>query len=129
METKEMTPAYLYRLADEAGREAVEALQVRPMVVTQRENPLDDTSAIKKAWYVEDGVCGFAELNIRPATCKFAKWMVSNGHARKDSYKGGICYWISQYGQSMQKKEAYAQAFSEVLKKHGITVYVYSRMD
>lgn len=123
-------PAALYKMADEAGRKAVEALQVSPMIVTQRENPFDDTSALKKAWYVSDGVCGFAWVNIKPATSKFAKYLVSIGIARKDSYYGGICVWVRDYGQSMQKKEAYAHAFADVLRINGIEkVYASSRMD
>lgn len=119
----------IFEMADKAGCEAVERLYVRPMVVTQHTNQFDDTSPIERSWFVEEGVCGFSEINIKPANGKFAKWLVVNGYARKDSYKGGICYWISQYGQSMQKKEAYANAFAAILKMNGINSYVYSRMD
>ena len=119
----------IYKMADEAGRKAVEALNVRPMVVAQRENPFDDTSAIKKAWFVEDGVCGFAWCNIKPANGKFAKYLVSIGVARKDSYAGGVCLWVSDYNQSMQRKEAYAFAFARVLQANGIKAHASSRMD
>ena len=45
------------------------------------------------------------------------------------AYEGGYKYWVSVGGQSMQKKEAFAYAFAEVLQKHGLTVYAGSRMD
>ena len=37
--------------------------------------------------------------------------------------------WIGDYGQSMQRKEAYAYTFASVLQKHGIECHGMSRMD
>jgi hypothetical protein len=120
----------IYTKADDAGRKAVEALQVRPMVVTRRDNPMDDNSPVVQSWYVEDGVCGFAWVNIKPANSKFAKFLLRNGLARKDSYYGGVTVWVSDYNQSMQKKEAYAHAFAKVIRECGIDkCYASSRMD
>jgi hypothetical protein len=120
----------LFNLADAAGKAAVKALNVRPMVVSQRENPFDDNSKVVQSWFVEDGVCGFAWVNIKPANSKFCKWLLANHRARKDSYSGGVTLWIGDYGQSMQKKEAYAHAFAKVLRDNGVTkCYASSRMD
>lgn len=120
----------LFNKANKAGCDAVAALQVRPMTVTQRENPMDDNSPVVRSWYVEDGVCGFSWVNIKPANSKFCKWLVANGIARKDSYYGGVTIWVSQFNQSMQKKEAYAYAFTKTLNDNGIEkAWAHSRMD
>jgi len=118
----------LYMRAHEAGMEAASRVQVRPMVVYQRANPLDDTSPVTRTWYVEDGVCGFAWITIKPANSKFAKWLIQKGYARH-AYGGGVSIWVSLFNQSMQRKEAYAYAFAEVLRNAGIRAYAGSRMD
>ena len=51
------------------------------------------------------------------------------GIGKTDSFEGGYMIWISAYNQSLQKKEAYAVAFAEVLSKNGIRAYAMSRMD
>ena len=120
----------IYEMADKAGQEAVERLVVRPMVVSQHTNPMVDSSPVARSWFVEDGVCGFAWVNVKPAHSKFAKFLVVSGLARKDTYNGGVTLWVSQYNQSLQKKEAYAYAFAKVLRDNGIEkAYADSRMD
>lgn len=108
----------LYEEADEAGRKAAEESKPVPMQVIQRENPLDDSSAIVKAYEpVEGGVCGFAWVNIRPGNHPFCNWLKKNDLARKDSYYGGVSIWVHEFEQSMTRKEAYAHAFAKVLNK------------
>lgn len=65
---------------------------------------------------------------MRPATCGFAKWLKEHKGARV-GYQGGMEFWIRGYGQSMQKKEAYAHAFAKVVSEAGISAYGDSRMD
>lgn len=109
----------IYAEAHSAGMAAVKALDVVPMVVSGHANQMDDSSPVVKQWYVADGVCGFASVHIGPANKPFAKYLVDiQNVAKKDSYNGGIYIWISDFGQSMQKKEAYARAFAEVIKGH-----------
>jgi hypothetical protein len=108
----------IYRLAVEEGKKAALALTPIPMVV----------SGYGQEYFVADGVCGFAWVNIRPGTSSFAKWLVKQGIARK-SYYGGVDIWISDYGQSMQKKEAHAYAVADFLKAQGIIAQGMSRMD
>ena len=114
--------------ADAAGKAAVAKLNVVPMVVGQHANQMDDNSPVVKQWFVADGV------HIKPANKPFAKYLVDFGPAKKDSYNGGIYIWIGDYGQSMQKKEAYARAYADVIKAHaeklGLKhVWSESRMD
>ena len=120
--------------ADAAGKAAVAKLNVVPMVVGQHANQMDDNSPVVKQWFVADGVCGFASVHLGPANKPFAKYLVNFGPAKKDSYNGGIYIWIGDYGQSMQKKEAYARAYADVIKAHaeklGLKhVWSESRMD
>jgi len=118
----------IYIQAHDAGNNAVTQTTVTPMIVTQAANPLDDSSAVVNAWIVNDGVCGFANVIIKPATSKFAKFLVANQLARKH-YAGGVSMSIRDFNQSLTKKEAYAYAFAKVLNDNGITAYVDSRMD
>jgi len=118
----------IYIQAHDAGNNAVTQTTVTPMIVSQHANPLDDGSETIKQWYVEDGVCGFASVIIKPANSKFAKFLVANQLGRK-AYGGGVSMSIRDFNQSLTKKEAYAYAFSKVLNDNGITAYVDSRMD
>ena len=118
----------IYSQAHHKGNAAVETTTVIPMVVQQRENPLNDDSELIREYFVSDGVCGFASVNVKPANCKFAKFLVANGLGRK-AYNGGVSMSVRDFNQSLTKKEAYAYAFASVLNEHGIKAFVESRMD
>jgi hypothetical protein len=120
--------------ATEAGRKAVAACTPRPMVVS--EVGLDDKPYPgSKSYFVEDGVCGFAWVMVRPATTAFAKWLKTlprTGEYLEPRYDGclkGISIWIIVGNQSMQKKEAYAEAMAKVLEAHGFRASAGSRLD
>ena len=118
----------IFYSAHNAGNAAVTQTAVTPMIVSQQANPLNDNSETVKQWVVNDGVCGFASVIIKPANSKFAKFLVANQLARKH-YAGGVSMSIRDFNQSLTKKEAYAYAFSKVLNDNGITAHVDSRMD
>ena len=118
----------IFQAAHNAGNVAVQAASITPMIVQHRANPLDDTSAVQRQWLVNDGVCGFASVIVKPANSKFAKFLVANGLGRK-SFSGGVSMSIRDFNQSLQKKEAYAHAFASVLNDYGIKAYAESRMD
>lgn len=119
----------IWRLADIAGRAAVEALNVVPMTVIQRANPLDDSSPVTQSWHVPDGVCGFAYIRSKGNTA-FGRWMKRATAARRDSYAGGVYVSVHEFGQSYQKKDAYARAFVKELVDNGIDgVWSESRLD
>jgi hypothetical protein len=114
----------------QAGVNAANKCNVVPMLVGTPTTLLgSDLDTSKPVEYVSEGVCGFAWVNVKPGTSAFAKWLVKNGMARSDSYYGGVCIWIGEYSQSMQRKEAHAYAMAEVFTKHGIRAYGASRMD
>ena len=124
------TSETIYAEAHAAGMTAGDGCTPTPMVVGQPTTPLgDDIDYEKDTYYVEDGVCGFAWINIKPARGAFVKYLKENHIGRKDSYYGGYTIWVSGFGQSLTRKENYARAFTEVLRKNGLTAYNMSRMD
>jgi hypothetical protein len=125
----DLTCEQLYSLADTTARAAVANMQVQAMTVREHANPLDDSSAVVRQYHVEDGICGFAWVKINPARGKFVNWLKKNKIGKTDAFEGGYMIWISDYNQSMQKKEAYACVFSKVLSDNGIRAYAMSRMD
>lgn len=56
---------------------------------------------------------------------------VAVNRPRTDGYYGGVSIWVGGFGQSVQRKEAYANAFAEVLNERveGVRAYAGSRMD
>lgn len=138
-----------------AGLEAVQKAQVVPMIVGEAVDLFSNKMRTDRPQYfVADGVCGFAWVKVitkmksswpnynRKLNVQFANWLKAQGKvdrmARKyddimlpddNAYNGGVDIWISVGDQSMQKKEAYAHAFAEVLCKAGIFAYAQSRMD
>jgi hypothetical protein len=116
--------------AVEAGKAAGNGAKPAPMFLVEPSNPLaKGYSPPKAAWHVPEGVCGFAWVNVSPGNCSFAKWLVKNGFARK-AYGGGVDIWISDFGQSMERKEACANAVAEVIRNEvGVKAYARSRMD
>lgn len=85
-----------------------------------------------KAWLVAEGVCGFAWLVVTPATSSFARWCAKKNIGYK-AYQGG---WtisandlVPNAGQSYERKLAAMTAAAAVLRGHGITCRVDSRLD
>ncbi len=129
MPTKSEFPS-LYLAAHRAGTIAGEALNPVPMIVEEHAQPMNDSSPVVKSWYVPQGVCGFAWVTL-PGRTAFAKYLVSEGVGRKgDSYSPGVKVWVRGFGQSYEKKSAYAAAFAGVLANAGIVgVYPGGRLD
>jgi hypothetical protein len=115
--------------AQKAGLEAGNLHRPTPMYVVEHENPLDDNSPIKTAYPpVMGGVCGFAWVHFPRGNSRFVNFLKKKnlGHS---GYPKGYDYWISDFGQSMEKKLKYAAAFSKVLNDAGIVCYAESRLD
>jgi hypothetical protein len=120
----------LYAKAREAGLAAGKGAKPEPMYVVQRADPLDDSSRIVKAYApVADGPCGFAWVTVKPGNSRFANWLKANGLGHTDHYYGGVSVWVRDFGQSYERKGAYAGAFAKVLSDAGITAYAMDRMD
>ena len=124
------TPQEIYSQAHSEGMRAGHGCTPTPMVVGQPTTPLgNDIDYDKETYYVSEGVCGFAWVNIKPNRGKFVKFLKDNNIGRKDNYYGGYTVWVGEFGQSMARKENYARAFTKVLSDNGITAYNMSRMD
>jgi hypothetical protein len=67
---------------------------------------------------VSDGVCGFAYVTIRPRTCKLARFAVDCGW-RSNSWHKRIELSIQEFGQSLARKEAFAEAFTKRMHELG----------
>lgn len=123
--------AALYRAAVEAAKKAVDACTPVPMVVREADGLSDRPKPGGKEWFVADGVCGFAWIEMR-GTSSFARWAKAQEIGRVYS-SGGL--HISAFtldrriNQSLQKGEAAARAAAEVLRAGGVECYPNSRID
>jgi hypothetical protein len=83
-----------------------------------------------RAKYGEPGYCGFAWVNVPvKASTKLGRALKTVGFRK--SYSGGLDLWNpgGSFTQSMDIKEAGAQAYAETLRKFGIEAYMSSRAD
>lgn len=78
-------------------------------------------------WRVDDGACGFAWISFAGNTA-FGRWAKKQGIARPH-WPSGLCVWVSEFGQSVDRKTAYAGAYARVLNDAGIAAYAGSRLD
>ena len=79
------TPQEIYTEAHSAGMAAGHGCTPTPMVVGTPTTALgDDIDYTKDTYYVADGMCGFAWINIKPARGKFVKFLKDNNIGRKD---------------------------------------------
>lgn len=117
--------------AKRAGEAAAQAMTPTPMIVQQRHNPLDDSSPVIREYApIEGGVCGFAGIRVFPGNSRLANVLKAMGLASRDSYYGGVYWSIRAYGQSYERKMAYAGAAAAVLRDAGIEqVYADGRLD
>ena len=122
MKKETITVSELLNQAEAAGLKA--GLEVSTNSVTFKDTHSGQT------YDVAEGMCGFAWVNISPARGKFVNYLKKLGKGHK-SYHGGWDYWVSslELGQSIERKEAYATAFANVLKEWGINAMMMSRLD
>ena len=104
-----------YQAGIEAGKNAMPI----PMYVIDQGIPIDR---------IDDGACGFAWITVRPANSSFAIWAKKQGIMRT-MYGGGVTYWVSSFGQSVDRKAAFAGAFAKVLRENGIQATAGDRLD
>jgi len=104
--------------AYKAGIEAGKNARPIPMYVIDQGIPIDR---------IDDGACGFAWIAF-PGNTSFGKWAKKQGLARSH-YPSGLCIWVSEFGQSVDRKDAFAGAYAKVLKDNGIDAYAGSRLD
>lgn len=109
-----------------AAGDAWRACEPAPMVVTD--------AARGQAWIVSEGVCGFANVIVRPGGSSFARWLSKNDLARPHYY-GGLSVSVydlcadSRGSQSYDRKVAAARAAAKVLTEGGVRATVDARLD
>ena len=106
--------------AHRAGMAAGQAARPDQMVVV-------DPSG--RRYSVPDGPCGFAWVRF-PNRGKFARWALASGLAKKSIVFPGLIIRVHEFGQSIDRKEAYAQAYAASLHDSlGIDATYGSRLD
>ena len=70
-------------------------------------------------WRVDSGPCGFARVEVRPRNTAFARWLVQYAGWMSSDFHKCVYMNISDYGQSMERKETFAQAFADCLTRLG----------
>lgn len=118
--------------------------QIEDIVVEAQQAGADAAQAFVDNWTAQTGgnqygepmYCGFAWVNIYEYAGKKLDGRTKAGKAMKaagirQDYTGAYQIWNpgNWRGQSMDVKEAAAQAAAEVFKKHGFTAYMGSRAD
>lgn len=118
----------LHARAHQAGLDAGNAAIPAPMVVEEHLHPMDDTSPVIYRETVNEGICGFAWIIVRPGNGAYAKWMRRVLSTRR-GFEGGEQLTVFGFGQSLTRKDAYADAYSKVLRDAGVRAYGMSRAD
>jgi hypothetical protein len=114
-----LSEAQLFAAAHAAGMAAGNAAVPTPMTVV-------DTISGHVYLPVAAGVCGFAWINV-PGNSAFGRYAKKRGYSK--GYPSGINIWVREFGQSYERKMAYAQAFAAVLKEAGVKAYASGRLD
>ena len=115
------TVAEVAEMAHRAGLAAGNSVIPTPMVVV-------NSTTEQIVDIVDDGLCGFAWVTIRPARGAFVNYLKAKDWGSR-GYSGGWEIWVSNFNQSMTRKEAYAKAFAAVLQNYGINATAGSRLD
>lgn len=118
----------LFAKARAAGLAAGSAAKCVPMIVRNDSILINGKPLEGGPWTVPDGPCGFAWVNVKPGTSSFARYLSKNGLARS-SYYGGVDIWISDFEQSVTRKEACASAMAKIFAEAGIRASAMSRLD
>lgn len=117
--TKSIDAHALHAKAHAAGMAAGNAASPTPMVVVGAGGYRD---------VVNDGPCGFGWVWLKGNTA-VGRAMRAAGIARPD-YPTGLSIWCSEFGQSYERKRAYAAAYAGVLREAGASEAVgRSRLD
>lgn len=106
----------LYDRAMKQGLEAGKVVIPAVMNLVRHKNPLDNKSPVVERYTEYDWACGFAWVNVKPGTSKFARWLKQKGYAKTDSYYGGVTIWIKDHDQSYTRKNAHANVTAFMLQ-------------
>lgn len=125
----------IYNEALAAGKAAAAAITPTPMLVQNALGLTDGFDFNRPYSTVLDGACGFAWVDVYKASpmgrndSPFVKWLREQGIGRYSEYDKSWKIWISDYNQSIARKEAHAFAMAKVFKQYEIKAYANSRLD
>ena len=119
--------ARIYKEAYAAGLIAGKEVGVPKFIVGDAIGLSDQIDYTKKT-YILEGLCGFAWVNISPARGAFVTYLKSINAGHK-AYYGGYEFFVHEFGQSIDRKSAFASAFAGVLRSYGIPASAGSRLD
>lgn len=107
--------------AEAAGLRAGMAISPTPMQV------YDGHGGVYR---VEDGMCGFAGVILKPASHPFVRWLKASGHGF-GHYPSGFNFTVRGHNQSYERKVADARARLDVVKRHfpELSAFVWSQLD
>jgi hypothetical protein len=141
--TEGQTLAILER-AEDAAQRAFDGASPTPMVIGTPKNLMASLTGgddggfdpSQPTYYVNDGVCGFAWVNVRPANGSFARRVKAatkerNPYYASKGYYGGLEIRpdAGRMSQSYERKLAACRAYAAVLQEYGITAYADGRLD
>lgn len=123
-------------MAKKAGKEAGNKCVPVPMVVQQHADMFNDHSPVIKTYEpVSDGVCGFGYVVVTPGNSSLAIWLKKH-QDYFHWYYGGMAFGVKEFGQSYERKMAYAKAYADVMIKelksiipNNIRIRPYGRLD
>jgi hypothetical protein len=81
---------------------------------------------------VDDGLCGFAWVTIKPATSAFARWLKKQVNDQYRIHKGcygGLEMWPANRSQSHERKRAWAEAVACRLRAADLNAHAGDRLD
>lgn len=124
--------AALYSKAESAGLAAATAAVPTPMVLGPNSILVNGVPALDRTYVVSEGPCGFGWVTTKGNT-SFARWLKKAKparHAGEPEYGGGVMVrYVSEFGQSITRKEAFADAFAATLREGGVPAASHSRLD
>ena len=93
------------------GARAASTVTVEPIGWITQQCPSN-----REAFYVHSGICGFAWVNVKGARGLMRQAFIDAGFS--PSYSGtGLSLWVREFGQSYDRKRAFADAFVESLRE------------
>ena len=133
--TQPDSPESIFAECVAAAEAAVAACTPRPMIVGSPSHPLgNDIDPTQPVYYIEDGMCGFGYVTVKPARGAFVKMLQKQGIGYKGYYGGWqmsarVFAPSLSRSQSYEKARAAAAAAAKVLNRYCISAYAEARLD
>ncbi len=124
-----MTPSEIYEDAHTAGSKAFTDCIPTPVTFGQAAGLTGSEMVPGTARVEPEGCCGWAGIVVRPARGPFVSFCKTNNIGTKHVYPGWSIPVRSPFdSQSIERREAYANAFVDVLRENGLRASMSSRL-